>query len=73
MREMKRVSFYLPFQPKTGMAVMNELGQEVGVVVEVAKTGESDEAGNTKFLIHADVRDDAVKAAFQVFEPPFMR
>jgi len=67
---MKRVSFYLPFQPSVGVAVMDQLGKEIGMVVEVAKAGETDVAGNTKYEIKADVIDTAVESMFQVFEPP---
>jgi hypothetical protein len=68
MKQRTRVEFTLPFQPKLGMAVMNQLAEEIGVIVEVAAKVEQDPDGNYVYRVKADVTD--ASAQFQVFEQP---
>jgi len=69
-KQIVRVEFRLPFRPKPGIPVMNQLAEEIGVIVEVVDKAGQDEAGNFYYTVRADVTEPG--AAFQVFEQPYM-
>lgn len=78
MRTTVRTSFRLQYKVKNGSPVMNELGQEVGLVVDCEKVpnSEGQQLGPSGSMvegplweIQADVEEDALKGKLQCMEP----
>lgn len=68
---MIRVIFQLPYRVKNNVAVMNQLGAQIGTVVSCAEEPTKDTAGNTRWDVTADVEEEWAKEKLQCMEPTF--